>query len=154
MAYRGKTAAMVTRDDLREELLAVMAARQELAPGDETYLVEGFLDKVLSEDDPSLERRNRSALYPIAVRRQQSMFRLVSLLSAAVMGVIITAMVQMQTEQRLEHLGDQAFSQSAPSPVLFLALGAAFLLFLVAGYLGTHPTWLRDRLLALAAADH
>ncbi|MBV9281841.1 MAG: hypothetical protein JOZ41_17320 [Chloroflexi bacterium] len=43
------------RDSLRDELAALLAARQELSAGDEQYLIESFLDHVEGE----IDRRSR-----------------------------------------------------------------------------------------------
>ena len=47
----------VDRDDLRDELLAVVRARQELPQQDEAYLVEQFLDRLNREIDARIENR-------------------------------------------------------------------------------------------------
>jgi hypothetical protein len=45
------------RDELRDELLAVTAARQELPRNEERYLIEHFLDNLDREIDSRIEAR-------------------------------------------------------------------------------------------------
>ncbi|GAC1404543.1 MAG: hypothetical protein NVSMB52_18430 [Chloroflexota bacterium] len=46
-----------SRDDIRQELLAMMSARRELTPTDDAYLVEVFLDRLDSEIDERIDMR-------------------------------------------------------------------------------------------------
>ena len=50
------------RNELRDELLAVTAARQELSPNEERYLVESFLDRLDREMDARVDARIEARL--------------------------------------------------------------------------------------------
>lgn len=52
----------IERDELREELLAILQARQELSSNEEGHLVEGFLTKFDSEIDARIDRRVQDRL--------------------------------------------------------------------------------------------
>jgi hypothetical protein len=45
------------REDLREELLAVLGARRELSGADDQFLVEGFINKLDAEIDARIDAR-------------------------------------------------------------------------------------------------
>ena len=45
------------REELRDELLAVIRARQELSPDHEHYLVEGFLERLDNEIDARIDAK-------------------------------------------------------------------------------------------------
>lgn len=50
------------RDKLRDELLAVTAARRELSPDDESYLIDGFLTRLDTEIDNRVDARIEAKL--------------------------------------------------------------------------------------------
>ena len=47
----------IERDDLRDELMAVLGARQELSKADEAFLADNFLKKLDSEIDARIDAR-------------------------------------------------------------------------------------------------
>lgn len=47
----------LTRDQLRDEIMAVLAARRELSLEDEKYLAEAFLEKLDREIDARIDAR-------------------------------------------------------------------------------------------------
>lgn len=47
----------LTREELREELLAITAARKELSQADEKYLIEAFLSNLDREIDAHIDAR-------------------------------------------------------------------------------------------------
>ena len=53
---------MDQRNDLREELAASAAARRELTPDDERYLLDGFLDRLESQLDARIDARVQEQL--------------------------------------------------------------------------------------------
>ena len=58
------------RDELRDELLAVTAARQELSPNEERYLVESFLDRLDREMDARVDARIEAQLTKVRQPRR------------------------------------------------------------------------------------
>lgn len=67
------------REDLRTQLLATMAARRELAPNHDEYLVDAFLDRV----ERAIARKKRSPIRN-QPRRRQSPFLTLQLSAAQV----------------------------------------------------------------------
>jgi hypothetical protein len=57
------------RRDLRDDLLAATAARRELTPDDERYLVENFLSKLDREIEARIDARIDARLASIPRRR-------------------------------------------------------------------------------------
>lgn len=60
---------MERRNDLRDELAAVTAARRELSPEDERYLLDGFLDRLESQLDARIDARVQQQLGTAPRRR-------------------------------------------------------------------------------------
>jgi VIT1/CCC1 family predicted Fe2+/Mn2+ transporter len=54
---------------LREELLAVTAARRELSPEDESYLIDGFLNRLDTEIDNRVDALIEARLSKMPARR-------------------------------------------------------------------------------------
>lgn len=57
------------RKKLRDELLAVTAARRELGPEDESYLIDGFLSRLDDEIDNRVDARIETKMAAIRKRR-------------------------------------------------------------------------------------
>lgn len=56
------------REKLRDELLAVTAARRELSPDDESYLIDGFLTRLDTEIDNRVDARIEAKLQSMPKR--------------------------------------------------------------------------------------
>lgn len=56
------------RGKLRDELMAVTAARQELSPEDESYLIDGFLTRLDAEIDNRVDARIEAKLQSMPKR--------------------------------------------------------------------------------------
>lgn len=60
---------MKSRDELRDELLAVTSARRELSPDEDRYLVETFLDRLDQEIDTRVDSRIDARMANLPRRR-------------------------------------------------------------------------------------
>ena len=79
----------IERDELREELLAILQAREELSSNEEGHLVEGFLTKLDSEIDARIDRRveDRLSRMPVGWSSRPA----VSVVAALLLAIPLTA---------------------------------------------------------------
>lgn len=132
------------REELRDELRALLAARDELGASEEPYLIESVLDRLALIDNPQSITQGCERREGPRIRRPQGILSTLSALSLAAVALLIGGAATSGMNQR-GGLGPTAPHVGLPAGY-FAMLTVAMTVAFTITYLARHPEWLRDRM--------